>query len=169
MKNRYYKLLALVIVLATIISVCIGSLYLYNPLNYPKGNLEDFSRVWTDFKKPIDIEAISWNKGEETIYSPIIGDNRSARFVTGGFAGFKKIEGPDYKNYISQLPKDQGPEYTVIIRQVESRTDKFANGEILLQFSFYENSNIAQIDGVHFYSMPDSFKEKLIDMFRAKH
>lgn len=53
-----------------IIAIIINNFYLFNPLNYPKGNLELYGYKWYDFKKPIDVQCLSWYDGERLIYVP---------------------------------------------------------------------------------------------------
>jgi hypothetical protein len=144
------------------ISTLIKSKYLYNPLTFPNGNLTDFGIRWSDFKKPIAIEADSWGeKGNQTIYIPIENDD-IAKLIVNSFANLDKINNYSYEKYINELPKVQGKRYTILVREIKSQN-------ILINFSFRENSNIAEVDGVHFYSISSDFKKAIIDVLKVKH
>lgn len=67
----------------------------------------------------------------------------------------------EYNNnqYINNLPNERGNEYTVIVRQIEDRDENgLGNGTILLQFSFFENNNICEIQESEFWLLTDELK-----------
>ncbi|MCT4544475.1 MAG: hypothetical protein N4A63_13090 [Vallitalea sp.] len=151
-----------------IIAIIINNFYLFNPLNYPKGNLELYGYKWYDFKKPIDVQCLSWYDGERLIYVPQKNNASEARYIIIEFANFKHLEDYTYEQYFDDLPTEQGKEYRIDLRLSNIREDGFAIGHILLPISFYENDNKAQVGGANFFEMPSEFKEHIIETYKDK-
>ncbi len=138
--------------------------FIYTPFFYPNKNQNSFR--WYKFKNPIDIEGHCWTEsGEQIIYRPIRNDEKKARYIIDNFDKMQIIENLDNDRYISPLPSERGREYTVIIRRASSENEsRRSAGPILLQFSFYENNDIAQQDGVRFYKISDEYKRYIISL-----
>lgn len=164
--NKNIKIFSISFVaILAIATAYIHSTYLYNPINYPNGNL--YPIKWNQFKYPLDIECLSWSeKGNKVLYEPSQGDVTEVKYILEGFAKMETVE--DYNNdkYYAHLPEIRGKEYTVLVRQVKNRDVKRkVNGNILLQLKFFENDNIAVINGVRFYKIPDEYKKHIIEKY----
>ncbi|WP_105616371.1 hypothetical protein [Vallitalea okinawensis] len=137
-------------------------LYIFTPFDYPKGNLEMYGYKWYDFKKPIDVECLSWYRDEQVIYVPQMNNDKETKYILNEFASLSHLENYTYEQYIADLPNDRGKEYRVNLRLVRHRDEGYAVGSILLPFSFFENDNKANIDGANFFIITQDFKEHII-------
>lgn len=145
-----------------VLTVLINQFYLYNPFNFPKGNLKIWGYSWYDFRNPIDIECLSWFNGDRAIYIPKQDSKDEARYIINSFANLKELGEYLYEDYIKSLPDYTGKNYSIFVRLSDKKDKKgLPLGNILLPFSFYENHNIVEIDGAYFFVLTEDLKEHI--------
>jgi hypothetical protein len=140
---------------------------LYNPFTFPEGNIDDYSHYsFTTFKKPMVMEAIKRETDGERSFYQYVTDEKDIKSLLKQFdEAHKHLGYYDNERYISELPDNRGAEYTIIFRQIEKWDDEVAQGRILIEFSFFENNDVFEISGHHFYNLEEDFKEDILNAF----
>ncbi|TFB13594.1 hypothetical protein E3U55_15860 [Filobacillus milosensis] len=163
----------LIIIIVLFVTLIIGSFiyinnnFLYNPFTYPEGNIAEYPHYsFKTFKNPMVLQAVKRESDGNRSFYHYVTNKEQIKNLLNHFDKANKLENYDGEQYLSENPPNKrGAKYEIIFRRVESWDENnLARGRILIQFSFYENSKVFEIAGVHFYELKDSFKE---DIFRA--
>ncbi|WNF38766.1 hypothetical protein RJD24_10230 [Bacillaceae bacterium IKA-2] len=164
---RKIRIVFIGLILLLILSfVYINQTYFYNPFTFPEGNIAEYPHYsFTTFKKPMVIEAIKRDTDGERSFYHYVTDEKDIKSLLKQFdEAHKHLGYYDNERYISELIEDRGAEYTLIFRQVKKWDDDLAQGRILIQFSFFENNDVIEISGHHFYKLEEDFKENILNV-----
>lgn len=146
-------------------SIYVEKNYLYSPFTFPQGNIDDLSNYsFWDFKKPIVMQAVKWDEGEQS-FSHYVTNEEDIKNLLQQFDEARKMEA-----YSSTPAEDSGAKYSIIFRQVEGFKQvedwdhDIAQGRNLIEFRFYENYDVIDVSGVHFYELETDFRQDIVSL-----
>jgi hypothetical protein len=165
LRKKGFIYVVLVVMLIIVSFVYINLNYLYNPFTYPEGNIAEYDYSFATFKKPMVMEVVKWDEsGKQSFYNYVTDEKEIKDLLVQFDKAHKNLGYYDYERYISELSENRGAEYNIIFRQVERWDENnVAHGRILITFTFYENNDVFEISGSHFYQLKESFKKDILN------
>jgi hypothetical protein len=167
-KAFIYVVLVVMFIIASFIYININ--YLYNPFTYPKGNIAEYNNYsFVTFKTPMVMEVVKWDESGKQSFYHYVTDEKEIKDLLQQFDNANKLVGYNTQQYSEEMPVNEGAEYDIIFRQVDRWDEnKVARGRILITFTFYENNNVFEISGAHFYQLKEGFKEDILNALSDK-
>jgi hypothetical protein len=170
-KKAFINIVLVVVILIIASFVYLNLSYLYNPFTFPKGNIGEYPHYsFATFKKPMVMQVVKWDTDGKRSFYHYVTDEEEIKNLLEQFDNAIKLEGYDYEEYLEEIPIDErGARYEIIFRQVERWDENnVAHGRILITFAFYENNDVFEISGAHFYQFQEDFKKDILNALSMK-
>jgi hypothetical protein len=137
------------VVFSIIALIFLNNIFIFNPLFFHH-NVVTYNN-WSDYRYPAKIEYLSWSGHKGWKLKKTVHNKKEIRFIFGELKDNLNGMRSNQNDYIKNA---NGREMKVIVRR--------SDGRILLQFDFYEGSNIAKVGDGGFIQMPHDLKEHLL-------